>query len=229
VLFEADSDDIAYYVGPYEINGELYDRWRIIEDGTEDMFYHTWEAEQKKYLITNRVVEDNHLTVVKLEDIEICYIIYDGEAYDLQSEGNDIIVEATYMPSANGGMRPVLYKTDPDNYPDEPDYNDPLEYVGRYTLEDTEYDMWQCVPIDDNRLIYGSWLTDIVVDENGQFMDKIYDDLSSGINASAWELKYCLDNDTTRFAWADEENGKGVIYYMKDEKNNECPYDFKNI
>jgi len=24
-------------------------------------------------------------------------------------------------------------------------------------------------------------------------------------------------------------NGKGVIYYMKDEFGNECPYDFKNI
>ena len=45
----------------------------------------------------------------------------------------------------------------------------------------------------------------------------------------AWELKYCLDNDTNRFAWADEVNGKGVIYYMKDEYNNEVPYDFKNI
>lgn len=45
----------------------------------------------------------------------------------------------------------------------------------------------------------------------------------------SWEIKYCLDNDTTRFLWADEENGKGVIYYMKDEYGNECPYDFKNI
>ena len=45
----------------------------------------------------------------------------------------------------------------------------------------------------------------------------------------AWELKYCLDNDTSRFAWADTINGKGVIYFMKDEWNNECPYDFKNI
>lgn len=50
-----------------------------------------------------------------------------------------------------------------------------------------------------------------------------------GCNLEAWELKYCLDNDTTRFAWADTENGKGVIYYMRDEYNNECPYDFKNI
>ena len=45
----------------------------------------------------------------------------------------------------------------------------------------------------------------------------------------SWEIKYCLDNDKTRFAWADEENGKGVIWYMKDEFNNEAPYDFKNV
>ena len=48
-------------------------------------------------------------------------------------------------------------------------------------------------------------------------------------NLKAWKLKYCLDNDTNRFAWADSENGKGVIYWMKDEFGNECPYDFKNI
>lgn len=125
----------------------------------------------------------------------------------------------------------------------------------------------------------------------------------NGANLAAWEIKYCLDNDTTRFAWAldgqaitnlesmysngqplvrqpsvdgcgdgeyqyawgtkadadDGDNtnfwysknevitdcetvwsegeeqiarvieGKGVIYYMKDEHGNECPYDFKNI
>ena len=45
-----------------------------------------------------------------------------------------------------------------------------------------------------------------------------------------WELKYCLDNDINRFSWADSgSTGRGVIYYMKDEWNNECPYDFKNI
>ena len=43
-----------------------------------------------------------------------------------------------------------------------------------------------------------------------------------------WQLRYRLDNDTNRFAWA-SSNGKGVIYYMKDEWYNECPYDFKNI
>lgn len=52
---------------------------------------------------------------------------------------------------------------------------------------------------------------------------------TAGAKLEAWELKYCIDNDATRFAWADATNGKGVIYYMKDEWNNECPYDFKNI
>ena len=39
-----------------------------------------------------------------------------------------------------------------------------------------------------------------------------------------------MDNDKKRFAWADNSSvGRGVVYYMKDEFNNECPYDFKNI
>lgn len=48
---------------------------------------------------------------------------------------------------------------------------------------------------------------------------------------SAWKLWYCLDNDANRFAWADKTsgNGRGVIYRMIDEFNNDVPYDFKNI
>ena len=46
---------------------------------------------------------------------------------------------------------------------------------------------------------------------------------------NAWQIWYCLDNDNTRFGWADSTNGKGVIYRMIDEFNNGVPYDFKNI
>lgn len=53
-------------------------------------------------------------------------------------------------------------------------------------------------------------------------------DVSDNILES-WEIKYCIDNDSDRFAWADSTNGKGVIYYMKDDRGNECPYDFKQI
>mgnify|MGYP003290602220 CR=1 FL=1 len=50
-----------------------------------------------------------------------------------------------------------------------------------------------------------------------------------GNKLESWEIKYCIYNDTSRFAWADAEKGKGVIYYMKDEFKNEAWYDFKNI
>ena len=51
----------------------------------------------------------------------------------------------------------------------------------------------------------------------------------AGCDLNAWKIWYCLDNDTTRFVWADSTNGKGVIYRMIDEFNNDIPYDFKNI
>ena len=48
-------------------------------------------------------------------------------------------------------------------------------------------------------------------------------------NLAAWKIWYCLDNDTTKYAWADTANGTGVIYHMIDEWQNDCPYDFKNV
>jgi hypothetical protein len=59
-------------------------------------------------------------------------------------------------------------------------------------------------------------------DEDSYFAD-------AGANLAAWKIWYCLDNDKSRFAWADEENGKGVIYRMIDENNNKGSFDFKNI
>jgi hypothetical protein len=67
------------------------------------------------------------------------------------------------------------------------------------------------------------------LNENAKAIQHEGDTYFSNSELSSWEIKYCLKNDDTRFAWADTTNGKGVIYYMKDEWNNECPYDFKNI
>ena len=63
---------------------------------------------------------------------------------------------------------------------------------------------------------------------NHEFTDQKQDHFKD-CNLSAWKIWYCLDNDTNRFAWADSANGKGVIYRMIDEFNNDVPYDFKNI
>ena len=48
-------------------------------------------------------------------------------------------------------------------------------------------------------------------------------------NLDGWDIRYCLDNDTARFAWADATNGKGVVYWMRDEWGNEAWFDFKNV
>ena len=59
--------------------------------------------------------------------------------------------------------------------------------------------------------------------------DTYYTAENRSANLEAWELKYCIDNDRNRFGWADATNGKGVIFWMKDERGNECSYDFKQI
>lgn len=45
----------------------------------------------------------------------------------------------------------------------------------------------------------------------------------------SWKIWYSLDNDASRFLWADDKNGKGVVYRLIDEWNNDVPYDFKGI
>lgn len=72
-------------------------------------------------------------------------------------------------------------------------------------------------------------LTSSQLSENAEALLHEGDTYFANSKLSAWELKYCLDNDTSRFAWADTVNGKGVIYHMKDEHHNSCAYDFKNI
>lgn len=66
------------------------------------------------------------------------------------------------------------------------------------------------------------------LNENARAIQHSGDTYFASQNLKAWQLKYCIDNNTTRFNWA-SSSGKGVIYYMKDERENECGYDFKNI
>ena len=74
--------------------------------------------------------------------------------------------------------------------------------------------------LDGHTLAEEAWA--IYSEEDSYFADH-------GANLSAWKIWYCPDNNRERFAWADEDNGKGVIYRMIDEWGNDCPYDFKNI
>ncbi len=50
----------------------------------------------------------------------------------------------------------------------------------------------------------------------------------ASVNMGSWVIKYSPYNDPDKSPIA-SNTGKGVIYYMKDEWENECPYDFKNL
>lgn len=95
---------------------------------------------------------------------------------------------------------------------------------------------YQCTTVQSNTRSAGHQFDIIVLAlSKNTLSEQAYAALHSGDTyfannkLSAWKLWYCLDNDTTRFAWADSTNGKGVIYRMIDEFNNDIPYDFKNI
>jgi hypothetical protein len=68
-----------------------------------------------------------------------------------------------------------------------------------------------------------------VLNENAYAAVHEGDSYFASCKLNAWKVWYAIDNDTDRFDWADAENGKGVIYRLIDEYNNDCPYDFKNV
>lgn len=303
-------DDTWFFVDNYEFDGEIYNRWRLIEAGDNPNVNHTWDSDSKRFILTNIIVQNNEFTISDAADIEVIYTIYDDDDQCYVGKGQhaeDIIVEATYGENNEGTMVPILYKTDP-SVNAEVDYNDPIYYIGRYEYGGKVYDRWRKVEDNDwNNEQHYYILTNIVVEDN-KFIDGVIGTATEEIvrhaNIPAWEIKYCLDNDATKFAWAldgqaiinldstcsrgsiltrqplydncnPDENeyqfawgvqadiddgdpynfvyskneiitngeyvvcnglekaevirGTGIIYYMKDEYENECPYDFKNI
>lgn len=146
----------------------------------------------------------------------------------------DVFCNHTYdISPVTGDEVPVLFKTDGEEYSiDDPDYNDRFYYEGTYDLDGDEYDMWGKYEYDQNNeewvFLQQYALTPIVVEDGKLIVSPIPETKIVPVNMNAWELKYCLDNDKELFDWATTD-GKGVIYYLKDEFGNEAPYDFKNI
>lgn len=145
---------------------------------------------------------------------------------------SDEFVDDDVLPHpVSGDDVPVLYKTDIDEYDlDDPDYQDGFFYEGEYELDDETYDLWSKYEFDGRDWVFTSQyaLTPIVV-EDGELVVSPHQEVKTvPVNMNAWELKYCLDNDKTLYDWAIPE-GKGVIYWMRDEFGNEACYDFKNV
>lgn len=145
--------------------------------------------------------------------------------------GDEFVDDGVLPHPISGDDVPVLYKTNIDEYDlDDPDYEDAYFYEGTYEFDGDEYDLWSKYEGSG-----GTWyfahqyaLTPIVVEDGELIVSPHQETKMVSVNLGAWELKYCLDNDKALFEWAIPE-GKGVIYYLRDEFGNAAPYDFKNI
>jgi hypothetical protein len=158
---------------------------------------------------------------------------YGDEPMDHQDDlhASDEFCDSGVLPHPDTGDDvPVLYKTATDEYDiDDPDYDDAYFYEGTYDFDGDEFDMWSKYEFDGNDWVFMQQyaLTPLVVEDGELIVSPIPETKTVPVNMNAWELKYCLDNDKDLFDWAETE-GKGVIYYLKDEFGNEAPYDFKN-
>ena len=116
---------------------------------------------------------------------------------------DDYFISFGYENDNNGTECLVLYKTDILEYPNDVDYEDRYFYCGTAEIENKQFDRWRKIDLDFTF--------------NSEKQKYFYTDL-------------IVENNTTiKSEYIRNINATGVIYYMKDEYNNEAPYDFKNI
>ena len=131
-----------------------------------------------------------------------------------------------YRENGDGEVVPVLYKTDTRGWADNPDEfgyadtEDSFFYEGTIEIDGVVYDKWR--KICENQDTGPHWdasngkiwaLTNVIV--NGSI-----DTYFNTSKLEAWELKYCLDNDTARFAWA---NAGQTIVNLQSNYSNGAP------
>jgi len=181
----------------------------------------------------NQTANDASDKLITLDNLAVFQEEIDARKQDTLPSGSD----GQYLSLENGGM---TWKNIPESVP-----LTSITYANLKALRDggtlvsgrqyriTDY---QCTTTQSNTSSAGHAFDIIVTADSANKLNEIAraclhsgDTYFANSKLEAWQLWYCLDNDTTRFAWADSANGKGVVYRMIDEFNNDVPYDFKNI
>lgn len=205
-----DYQDTYFYVGEYELDGVIYDKWRKIEeDGVN------WDSPAKIYALTNKIVGEGLL-------IEATFEYSNGEQEKI---ANLPAWELKYC--LDNDTNRFAWADNGEGYAVESIYVESSSYSNNW---------WTKAGIlEHNGFTYYQW-------ENSDSLEDEYKILllSTTENPTIGEdLGYvAYDNGTVDEVVSSGEGtvsdirysgGKGVIYYMKDEWNNECSYDFKNI
>ena len=190
------------------------DAWKIWYSLDNDTYRFGWAINRTEIRynssacsINSDLVNDNNI----ITPFKASYYVFNDDTifgnYTTPREetvnSEDLFYEFGYLQEPNGvSANLCIFKSNPDIYEDEGvDYQDMFFYRGVELFEDVEYDKWEKFEL----------LSDGTVSVTNSF---IY---------------------TNRIVTGDiiiEENeilGKGIIYRMIDEWNNDCSYDFKNI
>ena len=131
---------------------------------------------------------------ITAEDIQILFRVTDGaEHYDLNNPDEFSESKSVWELTEINGL-PAFYDIDPETEGIGVAYI----YGGIQEFDGEIYDLWWETTSEDGKT-FGR-LTNKVV--NSGYFDNS--------TLESWEIKYCLDNDTERFAWA--VNNKGYLY-----------------
>ena len=130
-------------------------------------------------------------------------ILIDTAEFVYENGRDDIIYEWGYETEPSGEDSLYIIKNGVGYENEGMDYDDKHYYRGTINIEGEVYDKWEKYEVNQG-----------------------------GYYASTGGTVYFLTKSIVEEGSSEiviGGNGKGVIYYMKDEFNNECPYDFKNI
>lgn len=181
------------------------------------------EIEHKKYdsskcTINPELINDN--AFITPFNFESCVWVdgnSDGFAYSddhIHHDISELVYEWGYFTDENGVNQLCIYKSDAGLYEVEghPDYGDKYLYRGVVNVDGTDYDYWQK---------WGAY------DGGGSV------NISGGDDYVYATTQRIVSNPEAYSVTIEIENiygsGKGVIYRMIDEWNNDVPYDFYSI
>ena len=234
-----------------EIWGTLKELWNRMTDYLKGIYHVTWE-ELKELRDTGKLVPGHRYRITDY----VTTVANDPEArsaghpFDLLVVATDVDTlseEARVIKSLRKDMTPArFYSPSMGAWFVRDETNDGI-YNGEqlYAWRSAgEYAFTKKLIPEDNADVFVAFDTDgngwgtLYSIETLENFNEIGEELGDVINSNeyfadanlnAWKVWYCLDNDDTRYKWADTENGKGVIWRMIDECGNDCPYDFKNV
>lgn len=220
-----DYGDVFVYIGNLTVDGTTYNRWRKYEHGNIDPSDYTGFD-----VLTEVIVVNNQFTISQQEFTDA--IQYNYATYDKWK-----CLYASDLSPENG-----WYLTNKlvDNVYTESNLN---TWELKYSLDnDTKRFGWA---LDGQQIVYNDVIYDRSSDNDNTNDNPDFTGYQIGwkSNDSSHNILYSpnetISSSDGLFNPVEEavifqpdysvHTGKGVIYYMKDENNNECSYDFKNI